>query len=86
MGRIPTETEQTFNLEVGAWLKRERKRVRLSQRKLALALGVHRNTIDRWEHGEAVPLWAYTHLVQRFGYALRVMPAERVKTQLREVA
>lgn len=39
----------------GMMLKQLRKRQRLTQQQLADALGVHRNTIGRWEEGSFLP-------------------------------
>ena len=39
-------------------IKRERKRLGMSQGQLAEALGTASHTVSRWERGAAVPAWA----------------------------
>ena len=61
--------EQKFNEEVGRLIQLHRKDCGFSQTVLACEIGVHRNTLMRWEDGDAgVPLW---HLM-RIAYVLRL--------------
>ena len=61
--------EQKFNQETGRLLVLHRKERGFSQSTLAAEIGVHRNTVARWEDGEAgVPLW---HLLKT-AYVLRI--------------
>lgn len=60
--------EKAFNKELGIKLQLRRKDAGFSQVTLAVEVGVHRNTLMRWEDGEAgVPVW---HLM-RIAYVLR---------------
>lgn len=62
-------TEQTFNLAMGAWLKRQREQAHISRCALAKAVGVHRNTIKRWELGDPLTTWNYRQLQRTFAQA-----------------
>ena len=51
-------TEARFYAELGRKLKAKRKQRGMSQDDLALLVGIHRNTVSRWEEGDAaVPIW-----------------------------
>ena len=51
-------TERAFNSAIGLIIESKRKERGISQQMLALSVGVHRNTLCRWESGErACPLW-----------------------------
>ena len=52
------ELEAAFYQELGRKLELRRKSQKMSQQTLAAELGVHRNTLMRWESGEQkAPLW-----------------------------
>lgn len=44
-------TEPEFWHQYGLRIRKQRKRLKMSQTWLGNLLGVHRNTINRWEHG-----------------------------------
>lgn len=51
-------TERAFDSEIGRIIESKRKERGISQQMLALSVGVHRNTLCRWESGErGCPLW-----------------------------
>ena len=55
---IPEPAELAFNDAYAATLRRLRLKQRLSRRRLGAIVGVHRNTIERWERGAAMPsIW-----------------------------
>jgi DNA-binding XRE family transcriptional regulator len=61
--------ERAFNEATGLSLLMHRKDQGFSQTALAVEIGVHRNTVMRWETGQAgIPLW---HLM-RIAYVLRI--------------
>lgn len=69
MNQVDGATERKFNEEAGRLIQLRRKHTGFSQTAMALEIGVHRNTLMRWEDGDAgVPLW---HLL-RIAYVLRV--------------
>jgi DNA-binding XRE family transcriptional regulator len=47
------EIESAFYLELGRKLEAKRKQLKMSRQSLAVEIGVHRNTIFRWEIAEA---------------------------------
>src|SRR5690242_12554008 len=47
--------ESVASASFGELLKTLRRRKRLTQKQLAERLGVHRNTIGTWEHGDFLP-------------------------------
>lgn len=69
MNQIDGAVEQRFNAEVGRLIQLRRKDRGFSQTTLAAEIGVHRNTLMRWEDGEAsLPLF----MILRIAYTLRV--------------
>lgn len=58
---------------VGQWMRRARKRKKLSEESVAAAIGVHRNTLNRWELGlTMVPVWGFIRICQHLGYSFKV--------------
>lgn len=49
-----TNHEQQFYAQLGVLIRNKRQARHISQCSLAVAIGVHRNSIRRWEQGEAV--------------------------------
>ena len=61
--------QDEFNRELGQKVRKARKHAGFSQTDLSLEIGVHRNTVGRWEEGEdSVPLW----MLLRIAYTLQV--------------
>lgn len=57
--------------DFGMWMKRMRKKKRWSQVRLAEKVGVHYNTIIRWESGTQFPtLDKAEEIAQIFGFSL----------------
>lgn len=54
-----------------AEIRDARERLGLSQRAMALALGVHWNTLARWERGELVPAPYLWRAVRDLSWELR---------------
>lgn len=58
---------------VGQWMRRARKRTKLSEKTVAAAIGVHRNTLNRWELGHSqVPAWAFIRTCRHLGYSFKM--------------
>ena len=50
----------TFAYELGLNLRQSRRKRRVQSGHLAAKLGIHRNTLSRWEHAEAeISLWDF---------------------------
>ncbi len=63
------QVEQAFNQEMGSRIACQRKQHGFSQIALAFEIGVHRNTLMRWEDGGAsLPTW----MLLRIAYVLRI--------------
>ncbi|WP_261226612.1 DNA-binding transcriptional regulator [Ancylothrix sp. D3o] len=69
------KTMTSFTLQIPELIKTLRKRMNLSQEKLAARLGVSFQTINRWERGHATPSLMAIKLIE---LQLRQM-GERVK-------
>lgn len=52
---IFTKEEREFAANLGVWLADARKRMGMSQDEFGGVVGVHRNSISRWESGESMP-------------------------------
>lgn len=73
--------EFNFNRELGQNVARARSRHKISACRLAADVGVHRNTVCRWEHGDtAIPLWYLARIadVLRINIVMLLPPAEHV--------
>ena len=58
MTGVDGEVEAAFYAECGRRIVAQRKRRKVSASELAAEVGVHRNTISRWESGDqAIPFW-----------------------------
>jgi transcriptional regulator with XRE-family HTH domain len=67
----------TTLLEIGTTLKEERKRCKLSQKQVAEAAGVHRNTLAALEAGKGnVELNTLITVCKQLGLVIRVVPKE----------
>ncbi len=63
---LPTDRAE-FQQAYGLWLESRRRDAGLSQTALAVEIGIHRNTLHRWECGEGVPTtFQHTLLEQVF--------------------
>ena len=68
MDKEPGIIEIAFNLELGSKLKAKRRQLKMSQQSLAAEVGVHRNTLCRWEYGlMSCPLWMLLRLADVLG-------------------
>jgi DNA-binding XRE family transcriptional regulator len=55
MSMLTTQTEKDYAIGLGAWLAEARRRLRMSQDELGGIVGVHRNSVCRWELGQSMP-------------------------------
>ncbi len=70
MNQLRTD-EKAFYERLGAHLEKMRKSRRLSVCKLSRMIGVHRNTLERWESNlQTVPLWGLLRIADCFGCTL----------------
>lgn len=53
-----------FYTELGRKIEAKRKQRKAKQWKLARAIGVHRNTLSRWEGGAEMTLWEFLRLCE----------------------
>lgn len=62
-GRVDGEIEAEFYFQVGRRLEAIRKQRRLSRQAVAIEVGVHRNSILRWECGDSkLDIWSLMRL------------------------
>ena len=71
--------EREFCCEQGRLLREKREHRRISQAQLGALVGVHRNTIWRWEDGDAgIPVWMLLRVADALSCNhLALMPAKR---------
>ena len=75
MSKSVTDGELAFNARLGSWLKQLRLNNKLSQTELSERLGVHRNTLARYEAGTTLPLYVFLRICK----VLDRPPAEVLK-------
>lgn len=63
--RKSNHLEQAYAKNLGAWLQQTRETLGLSLGSLGAEIGVHRNTIWRWEMGEGIPNVYHYTLIKR---------------------
>jgi len=64
--------EKRFRLILGFRLNMLRRQTKLSRRKFGDLLGVHRNTIERWEKGDLAPsIWNAIEICSVLGISIR---------------
>lgn len=69
------KNEEKFNKRLGGWLRQLRLNRELSQKELGAVVGMHRNTMARYEAGNPMPLFAFLRICEK----LAVSPAEVLK-------
>jgi transcriptional regulator with XRE-family HTH domain len=74
-GGKTTKLEAEFSVRLGMWLQQLRRNRKLSRRALGEAVGVHRNTVARFEHGTPLHLWMFLRICEE----LEVPPEEVLK-------
>ena len=69
--------EREFYAETGKNLELRRKQCKIRQCALAKEVGVHRNSLMRWESGEAaIPLWMLVRIASALGCSyVSLMPS-----------
>lgn len=59
-----TKKEAQFNARLAGWLKQLRVNRELTQLELAKKIGVHRNTVARYETGNGMPLFVFLRICE----------------------
>lgn len=67
MSKSITERELAFNARVAGWLKQLRLNRKLSQAELSQSIGIHRNTLARYESGAPMPLYVFLRIKDKVG-------------------
>lgn len=67
MSNSITERELAFNARVGGWLKQLRLNKKLTQVEISESIGIHRNTLARYESGAPMPLYIFLRLSAKVG-------------------
>jgi transcriptional regulator with XRE-family HTH domain len=60
-------TAERFCVELGEQIKRRRMRAGLSQEDLALRVGLHRNSVSRYEAGADIPMLVFVRMCVALG-------------------
>ena len=69
MSREISKKERDFNSRLGGWLKQLRLNRQLSQAEMCETLGIHRNTLARYEAGAVMPLYMFLRINKKIGVA-----------------
>jgi transcriptional regulator with XRE-family HTH domain len=59
--------EQRFEAEIGHAIQRKREALGMDQAELGNRVGVHANTIWRWENGESLSYWMFLRICDALG-------------------
>lgn len=66
-------TESEFNYRVGEHIRVRRLYQKLSRGALAKLVGVHRNTVTRWERGQSIDLRSFLRVCRELQIAHETM-------------
>jgi len=61
-----TQKEEQFTWRTANWLKQLRLNKKISQAEMGEMIGVHRNTMARYEAGAAIPLYVFLRICEKF--------------------
>lgn len=56
------DLEAKFYIQLGAEITARRRRLKMKQQAVAARIGVHRNTLMRYEYGDRIPIWTLLRL------------------------
>lgn len=66
---MPLLNKQTINVTIGAQIKSWRRLRKISQVKLGEMIGVHYQSIQKYENGsDSISLWRFIHIAEALGF------------------